>query len=125
MPTILFIDDSHLSRTVSRLALARAGYNVLTASNGQAGFEVAQRHGPDCIVAALDMPALDGAALVKKLREAGESAPIILITSWARKETIDRLRRAGAQGFIERSCIEGEIVAAVEDSLGVAVRAAA
>ena len=81
MPTVLFIDDSHLSRTVGRLALSRAGYEVIGASDGMAGLEAAHRHGPDCIVAALDVPALDGPRLLKKLRNDGLTTPFILIAS--------------------------------------------
>ena len=125
MPRVLFIDDSHLSRTVARLTLSRAGYDVIEAADGKAGFEAALRHQPDCIVAGLDIPALDGLAIVKNLRREGVETPIVLITSCARKQTIDRVRRAGAQCVIERANLERDVVAAVDESLSASARAAA
>lgn len=125
MLRVLIIDDSHLSRTVARMTLSRAGYDVIEAADGKAGFEAALRHQPDCIVAGLDLPAMDGLTIVKNIRREGLQTPIVLIASCARKQTIDRVQRAGAKCVIERSNLDRDIVAAVEDSLDLLVRKAA
>ena len=124
MPTILIIDDSHLSRTVARLTLSRAGYDVIEAADGKAGLEAALRHQPDCIVAGLDIPALDGLTVVKSLRCEGLETPIVLITSCARKQTINRVRLAGVQRVIERASLERDVVAVVHESIRDSTRAA-
>lgn len=107
------------------MALTRAGYDVIEAADGKAGYEAALRHHPDCIVACLDLPAMDGLEVVKNLRREGIGTPIVLITSCARQETIDRVRRAGAQCVIERASLERDVVAAVESSLNASARTAA
>lgn len=81
MALILLVDDSHLGRTLARLTLTRAGHRVIEARDGREGLDLGVAHGPDLIVAAASMPALDGVSMVSILRQRGLNAPVVLVGS--------------------------------------------
>jgi len=77
---VLLIDDDEAVRSVSALLLQRAGMNVTTASDGEAGWDAAVRQTFDLIVTDNDMPKLRGLDLIQRLRAADFCAPIVLIS---------------------------------------------
>lgn len=79
MTRVLLIDDDAALTTALTLALEDAGYFVVTASDGVAGFKLANQ--VDVIVSDVNMPNLDGFSLCRKLREQGSRLPVILLTS--------------------------------------------
>ena len=87
MPRILLIDDDATLLDALSLAFEDAGYDVLTAPDGQRGLEIAKREQPNAIISDVNMPALDGFSLCKKLRESGSRIPLVLLTS--RDDEID------------------------------------
>jgi DNA-binding response OmpR family regulator len=81
MARILFADDDLSLLEVLGLALEDAGHEVLRAEDGLAALSLARRASPDLIVSDVTMPGLDGFTLCKRLREAGDPVPILLLTS--------------------------------------------
>jgi len=75
MPKILVIDDSGFQRKVLSSILAGAGYQVVTAEDGEAGFEMARREAPDLVICDLLMPGIDGYTFLKMAREGGSTPP--------------------------------------------------
>lgn len=76
MKTILVVDDSiELRNTVVEI-LQFEGFNVIAASNGQVGFEMAAQYLPDLVLSDLMMPVLDGYGLLELLRQHAETASI-------------------------------------------------
>lgn len=63
------------------MAITDAGYELVTARDGQAAYSLASVDAPALIISDVNMPRLDGFALCRKLREAGSAVPIILLTS--------------------------------------------
>jgi DNA-binding response OmpR family regulator len=81
MAKILFIDDDAHLRDVLSLSIEDAGYEVITAVDGRQGYELIVSHRPDVVISDVNMPGLDGFALCRKLREAQNAVPVILLTS--------------------------------------------
>lgn len=86
---ILIVDDepSILNALVDKFT--REGYIVLNAKDGEEGVEVALRAQPDIILLDIVMPNMDGLAMMKKVRAAGEwgkQVPIILLTNLSADE---------------------------------------
>lgn len=69
MATILVVDDNHLLRSVIMRRLTRTGWNVLVASNGEEGVEIARATRPDLVLMDLTMPVMDGWTATTLLRE--------------------------------------------------------
>jgi two-component system, OmpR family, response regulator len=85
--TLLVVDDDEEIRTLGAELLAKAGYNVMTASDGPSMFAALDAHPVDLIVLDLNLPGEDGLSLCRMTR-AGRNTPIIMLT--ARSEAIDR-----------------------------------
>jgi CheY-like chemotaxis protein len=81
--TILVADDeSHILHVVS-LKLRNAGFNVLTAHDGQEALEMALQHHPDLLITDYHMPQLSGLELCQKLKQdpATHTIPTIMLTA--------------------------------------------
>jgi len=81
--TILVADDeSHILHVVS-LKLRNAGFNVVTARDGQEAFELATQQHPDLLITDYHMPQLSGIELCQKLKQdpATSSIPAIMLTA--------------------------------------------
>ncbi len=107
MARILLIDDDTSLLDGLALAFEDAGYDVLTAPDGGRGWALAtDREGtdeaPDLIVSDVNMPGMDGFSLCRKLREAGQSVPIVLLT--ARDNEIDEALglELGADDYVSK-----------------------
>lgn len=80
---ILVIDDKKRFLKTLSDKLCDEGFNCIKATNGKLGLELALAEHPDIILSGVQMPVMDGVAMMKKLREDewGRSAKAILITS--------------------------------------------
>jgi two-component system phosphate regulon response regulator PhoB len=90
-PRILIIEDERGLTDVLSYNLAREGYEILVAHDGQEGLRKAQMHLPDMILLDLMLPGMDGLEVCRQLR-AGEqtrTVPILMLT--AKAEEIDQV----------------------------------
>jgi DNA-binding response OmpR family regulator len=114
--TILVVDDEARIVKLVRDYLERAGFGVLTASDGEAALHVARTGKPDLIVLDLMLPGMDGLDVCRSLRrESG--VPIIMLT--ARVEEADRIvgLELGADDYVTKPFSPGELVARVRATL--------
>ena len=81
---ILVIEDDEVARELMRLALGRRGYEVATAGDRVAGYELAVSTRPDLIITDIQMPAADGAHVIRRVRDTTEIAatPILVTTGY-------------------------------------------
>ena len=90
---ILLCDDEiHIVRA-AEIKLARAGYDVEIARDGQAAWEAIQRRKPDMLITDCQMPRLDGLGLIRRVREDPTTAdlPIFMLTAKGLELPRDRL----------------------------------
>ena len=99
---ILVVDDSLTSRTLERNVLSSAGYEVITAVDGEEGWSTLRREQVDLVVTDIEMPRLDGIQLTKRIRGDAKlkALPIILVTSMDRPEDLAAGSAAGADEYI-------------------------
>ncbi len=76
---VLIIDDEVQIRRLLRVTLEAAGYRVFEAATGQEGLVEAAQRRPDAIVLDLGLPDMDGAAVLKRLREWSQ-APVLVLS---------------------------------------------
>ncbi len=125
MQTVLYVDDSHLGRTVARMTLTRAGYKFIDATDGVAALEAANSHRPDCLIVTISTPAIDGLTLIRRLRDSGNDARIIVIAAHPRPETLAACQRLGVAAIIERPHVGFALAESVSAVLTKKNRAAA
>src|SRR5215213_1412732 len=114
-PRILVVDDERALRDSLRRALALEGYEVELATDGQDALQrlAADPVAPDAIVLDVLMPGLDGLEVARRLREAGDRTPILMLT--ARAEVEDRVAGldAGSDDYVVKPFALDELFARV------------
>lgn len=112
MATILCVDDEPTQLMLLRLALTRAGHEVLEASNGQEGIEMAVEHQPALIIMDLMMPGIDGATAITKIKQNNvtKSIPILVLSAYVKGDQAKRAIEAGAEELISKSLILTDLI---------------
>jgi two-component system, OmpR family, response regulator MprA len=108
---VLVVDDDPPLRRMLERTLAAEGYEVSVAADGGAALAEAERSAPDVIVLDVAMPAVDGLAVARRLRDKGDSTPILMLT--ARDAVPDRVAglEAGADDYLVKPFAVEELVA--------------
>ena len=121
MATILVIDDSKLMAHVAKGILNRCDHEVLLASDGESGIDIALSRKPDLILLDLIMPGIDGYQVCERIKSNKSTAeiPIIIVTSKAGPADKVRGLEIGASDYIGKPFDEGELVARVNTHLRI------
>jgi two-component system sensor histidine kinase and response regulator WspE len=109
-PHILVVDDSHTVREMERRLLARAGYRVTTAQNGQEAWNLLRLNDYDLLISDVDMPQMNGIELVSRVRENPRLArmPVIILSYKDREEDRRRGLEAGADFYLTKGDFQNE-----------------
>ena len=118
--TVLTVDDSRVMRDLLKSTLSEAGYEVLSAVDGEDGLEVASRSKFDAIITDINMPKMDGFQFMEALRldDRFKGKPILVLTTEASPEKKDRARRAGATGWIVKPFDQEKLISALRRVVG-------
>jgi signal transduction histidine kinase len=104
MKSILLIDDDAQVRLVFGIALRKAGYQVIEATNGEEGLALARQHLPDLILTDVHMPGGDGSTLLRDIRSdpALNTKQVVLMTGRPDLVTPRRGMEEGADDFLSK-----------------------
>ncbi len=118
-PRILVVEDHEPLLDAIRMVLERAGYTVLTATDGQKGLEVMERVRPDLIVADIMMPNMDGYEFYQAVRARpdGLTIPFIFLTARTTREDILRGKSMGAEDYLTKPFDPEELLVVVRSRL--------
>jgi two-component system, cell cycle sensor histidine kinase and response regulator CckA len=115
--TILLVEDEDMVRAVAERALARQGYTVLTAENGEAALELLSKSGrPDLLISDVVMPMMDGPTMVRQAREAYPDLPVIFMSGYA-EEQLRKSIDIDAVSFLPKPFSVTQLAAAARDVL--------
>ena len=100
--TILIVEDEQNIVDILSFNLSREGYDTLEAYDGKTGLQLALEQNPDLILLDLMLPEMNGFDVCRKLREAGSSVPILMLT--AREEETDKVLglELGADDYVTK-----------------------
>jgi DNA-binding response OmpR family regulator len=114
--TILVIDDEKDLQELVRYNLEKEHYDVIVASDGRTGLDIALRHRPDLVVLDLMMPGIDGLEVCRGLRtdDRGKRIPLIMLT--AKGTESDRVvgLELGADDYVVKPFSPRELVARIK-----------
>jgi CheY-like chemotaxis protein len=121
MPHILVVDDNPVDRELARGTLEkRMGFHVEFASNGAEAIEHLEATTPLAIVSDLQMPELDGLALVRTVRRRFPTIPVVLMTAHGSEELAVEALVAGAADYVPKHRLAHDLVRVVEGVLAAA-----
>lgn len=114
--TILIIEDNDDIRESSVEILELADYEVLQASNGKVGVDLAQRHLPDMILCDIMMPELDGYGVLYLLSKNPETSniPFIFLTAKAERADMRKGMEMGADDYLTKPFDDMELLNTIE-----------
>lgn len=117
---ILTVDDSASIRMTTRIALSGAGYQVTEAVDGADGLAKARAGSFDMIVTDLNMPNMNGLAMIQALRAspAHTGIPIIFLTTESDAGMKAQAKAAGATGWITKPFDPEQLVKIARKVLG-------
>ena len=101
---VLLIEDNEQNRYLATFLLESHQYEVLSASDGLRGIELARSMLPDIILLDIQLPTMDGYSVARALRkiEVLQDTPIVAVTSYAMSGDRERSLAAGCNGYIEK-----------------------
>ncbi len=102
--SVLVVDDEPANRTLCRACLARAGYRVFEAEDGQAALAAVRQHRPDVILMDVMMPQVDGLECTRRLKDDPDTRdiPIIIVSALAGGRDIAAGLEAGADEYLTK-----------------------
>jgi DNA-binding NarL/FixJ family response regulator len=113
-PTVLIVDDHAAFRSSARALLEVEGFDVIgEAADGAEAVEAVAILRPDIVLLDIQLPGLDGLAVAEQLAGAPDPPAVVLISSRDAAVYGPRLRETPARGFIPKSGLSGEALAAL------------
>src|SRR5437763_7343125 len=111
MLRVLVVEDERKVLRSLQRGLEQEGYEVSTADDGDAGYELAVTESFDCLVLDLLLPGRDGLQVLADLRRAGKATPVLVLT--ARDAVEDRVTGldAGADDYLVKPFAFAELLA--------------
>ena len=115
--TVLIVEDEQNIVDILAFNLSRDGYDTMEAYDGVTGLQLALENDPDLILLDLMLPGMNGFEVCRKVREAGRSTPILMLT--AREEEADKVMglELGADDYITKPFSMRELLARVKANI--------
>lgn len=115
---LLIDDDEHFVRVLDRF-LREHGFEVTSANSGEGGIHAAAAHAPDLVLCDLDMPGLDGYAVLARLQADARLAAIsvVFLTGQSAPEQIRAGMNLGADDYLTKPVDPDELLRAVKARL--------
>lgn len=117
--SVLIVDDEPMARTLLRLMLVRAGFNVAEAQDGFDALEKVRINKPDIILLDVMMPGMDGFTVCETLRNDAETAdlPIIMLSAKTDLDSINKGLRIGATKYLMKPISPEDLTGHVREAL--------
>jgi len=119
LPTILVVEDNEASRDALSRRLARRGYRILLATDGQEAVTVARSAKPDLILMDLGLPIIDGWEATRQLKAdaSTQHIPIIVLSAHAMTSDRELALAAGGDDFDTKPVRFEQLLAKIETLL--------
>ena len=109
MPKLLVVDDEIDVREFARNFFKRRKLDVFIAGSGQEALKVIEEEKPDLILLDVRLGEMDGIEVLSRIRESGNTTPVIMVTGVKEQETVDRAKELGVVDYIHKPLILEEL----------------
>ena len=119
---ILIADDEPHILYVLKLKLSNAGYEIVTAMDGEEALELCQTEHPDLVITDYEMPIMTGLEMARKLHanEQFKSVPVLMLTARGFDIEAEEMAAAGIAGVMSKPFGPREVLGKVQQLLGEA-----
>ncbi len=117
-PTILVIYDEAQTRKILEIALQSNDYGIIQASTAEEGLALVTSHAPDQVLLQLDLPEINDHTALQQLRER-YTKPVIVLSVQGNEENIVKALHNGANDYLVKPFLSGELLARVSAALRV------
>lgn len=120
MTRILIVDDEPNNQRILNYTLKKAGFETMTAADGEAALGLIRESAPDLAIVDVAMPVMDGITLLHHIRAMAqyEFLPVIILTGSGDDTERIRAEEAGVQSFLTKPASSKTIVETVNKLLG-------
>lgn len=118
MKTVLIVDDSATMLLSLRGTLEISGFRVETAGDGEEALgKLRKGLKPDLVITDINMPKMDGLALIREARKVLRFTPILALTTESQQAKRDEAKRNGATGWLVKPVAGAELLKVVRQVL--------
>jgi CheY-like chemotaxis protein/anti-sigma regulatory factor (Ser/Thr protein kinase) len=119
--TVLVVDDAPVDRLVTGALIDQMpGWRALYAESGEDALAVLARERPRIVLTDLNMPKMDGLALVAEVHRLYPAVPVVLMTAYGNEEIALQALREGAASYVPKKGLERELASTLEQVAGAA-----
>ncbi len=111
---VLLIDDDPGIRKILRITLEDAGYEVLTAEDGETGLRMNFEECPDIVITDVRMPGMDGIEVLRKIKAYDPDKEVIVTTAFSEMELAVKALQLNASDFITKPISDSALMVALE-----------
>lgn len=115
--SVLVVDDEPLVRSFLERALKHAGYTVQSAPDGKSALDALTHFAPDLLLLDMSLPDMDGAEILRRVRQAGHNMPVLLASGYLGSELESTLQVGTFQGFLQKPFRIDKLLRAVAETL--------
>ena len=119
---ILVVEDNDLNRKLFCDVLRANGFEVEPVADGELALGAARAFAPDLVIMDINLPHVSGLDLIAGIRRDAllNDTPVLAVTAYAGKGDEEKIRDAGAEGYLAKPVSIGPFMAAVRQHLGIA-----
>ena len=116
---ILVVEDNDRSRKLLKILLRSREYNVIEAATGEEAMNCLEGQKPDLILMDIQLPKVDGLALIKEIKNRAETKdiPIVAVTAYSMKGDRERILEAGCDAYVSKPINTRELPLLIEELL--------
>jgi DNA-binding NarL/FixJ family response regulator len=108
-------DDASMRGALGDLLSGEPGYEVVgVAADPESAIDLAGTHRPDVAILDVKMPGGGGVRAAEGIRSASPGTRIVALSAWDDSETMRRMRRAGASGYLVKGAAPDDILALID-----------
>src|SRR5687767_1779305 len=113
---VLVVEDEELMRSIIRRLLEDAGFEVFTASTGEAALSIIDRSAISVTLTDIKMPGIDGIELLNRIKSIDESALVIIMTAFSSLDSAIAALRKGAYDYVTKPFVNEDLVKTVTNA---------